>query len=116
MIGMKRFFYKVFDFTLISFNVILLCLSAFGFIYSLYTGDRCSGKLCNFTHDNIIIYIVYNCLILTIISWAFWYGLRKIHDNVWYSRFLISFPLLYPLFNLTKDILIEHMSVPPYYL
>ena len=116
VVFIKNLFYKAFDFALISLNAVLLCASVWGFIYSLCTGDRCSGKLCNFTHDNIVIYIIYNFVMLTIVSWAFVYGLRKIHDNVWYSRFFISFPFLYPLFNLYKDLLIEYLSVPSYYL
>ncbi len=107
MIRMKNLFYKVFDFALISFNAILFCMSVLGFMYSLYTGDRCQGKMCNFTHDNVIIYIIYNCVMLPLVCWAFVYGLRKIHDNIWYARFLINFPFLYLIFNLVKDLLIE---------
>lgn len=113
---MKNLFYKVFDFAFISSNAILLCVSIFGFIYSLYTGDRCSGKLCNFTHYNLTIYIVYHVAILMFIGGFFIYGLRKTRCGVWYSRIFIAFPFLYPIINFAKDILIEHFSVPSYYL
>lgn len=91
----KKLFLIVFDFGLVSFNALLYGFLFYTFVEGLYTGVRCAAKTCNFITNNLILYIVYNSVMLAIVGWAFGYGLYKMYHHKNNARIFILFPFLW---------------------